>query len=655
MENKNNIFVEVYDKVKLFYQENKRSLFRQLRTVAVLSFIVTLWFEQQLENLSGNTTVVLSRLFKMYLNGWLLLHIVIFVLVNTLLIYFRRLTKKDYHYDKDRNLQISDRADKGSNRLLQSKEEVETVYAVEEIENTDAPILGGLGGKYDGNSTIALKPCTDLVFQRIKHPDENLNMITIGRAGSSKTRSEVNPRIYQCVRRGESFICTDTKGNAVKEHYYLCVDHGYTVKIVNFKDDELIYSDGVDIFSCIGDYEKIKEITDPFEREQAINVAMINCDLVAKVVHDNLSEKVPNREADFWEKEGLNFIKFWVAYVFFNEAIDKKSFGYIYEQLTRLKVKPTSPASQKQEDSYIEDMIEEIKGSEILEKTCLEPFNTFCAGQEVIRASVHAGLAITLQVFKNDLITRITSEDEVDLSLPAKQKCAYFFVMSDVSQTNRFLIATIFTLMYQRLISYCDSKQNQMADIPVTVFFDEFTNVGVIPMMSIYLSTLRSRCIRHELYVQTMALFKKTYSEEDIEAIMSNCAYHVILATEEPEVTKRYSERSGYMTIRQVSERHTLSKLMLFQLHPEVVATEDVQQREVLLASEIATLKDYELLVVKSGNEIAKIHTWDYSNHPFYKKYKDKPYHTTYHVPLWKMREIQRMQKEQEREKKAYG
>ena len=68
------------------------------------------------------------------------------------------------------------------------------------------------------------------------------------------------------------------------------------------------------------------------------------------------------------------------------------------------------------------------------------PYSIFRRAQESVRNDVVSGLGIRLQVFQNELIRQITGHNEIDLTLPGKEKCAYFCITSDQDSTFDFLM-----------------------------------------------------------------------------------------------------------------------------------------------------------------------------------------------------------------------
>ncbi len=656
-QNNSNVFIDAFDRISVLWKTNKKKLFHQAIVSFFIAFaivIAIIWWLQ--DPLFRGKTIYLSKVVRAYTSLGFLFHLGIWALIMWILIKFQLMSKKDYHTDKERNINI---ADNSPDRLLQTEDDLAPYYDIGTINEVKNNLFGCIDGKYKGTSSLEIEAGKTLVGMHYEMMDENMNLICFGISGSGKSRKKAVLDAFQIIERGESFVCTDTKGALVKILYNTCKEHGYNVKIINHKPDELIYSDGVDIFSLIGDYEKIKKIKDTYEREQAINVAHSLCDDIAQCILRNLSDEVTSRHADFWQKEGESYICFWVNYVFFNEAIPKeeKNFGTIHKYLENYKVRHSSDKGERPDDGtfigYVDDLATEIKANPILNKTCSYYFSTFLAGTDTIKDSVHGGLKIDLKVFTDELLCKITSKDEIDLSLPAKEKCAYFFVIDTISKKNTFITATMFTLLYKRLYSYIEKKDELKADVPVWIIYDEFLNIGVVPDIVSYMQTAREYLIRHEMFVQTLSDFSKRYDEKDMESILSNCAYWMLIKTEEDSLLERWSKKSGVMNEVQLQERKNVNRLnFLKDLQADITESTTKVERAVLLESEIRKLKGYEMLVVKSGVDVAKVHTWDYTNHPLAKnivKYK-----TTDHLPLWKMDEIMEIQQREQRAKQLW-
>src|SRR5699024_9954438 len=130
------------------------------------------------------------------------------------------------------------------------------------------------------------------------------------------------------------------------------------------------------------------------------------------------------------------------------------------------------------------------------------PYNLFSQSSDTVRSGIILGLGTRLQVLQNEAVQKITSRSDIDLTLPAKRKCAYYIVLSDQDATMAFLSSLFFSCMFIKLTRYADSRPNGSCDVPVNLILDEFNNIGKLgaaPDGSDFcrsLSTIRSRNIR---------------------------------------------------------------------------------------------------------------------------------------------------------------
>ena len=80
------------------------------------------------------------------------------------------------------------------------------------------------------------------------------------------------------------------------------------------------------------------------------------------------------------------------------------------------------------------------------------------------------GLGTRLQILQNKMVQQITSHTDIDLSLPGKQKCAYFCITSDQDSTYDML-ATLFTSFLSiKLVRLADRTEERVLPVPVSFY-----------------------------------------------------------------------------------------------------------------------------------------------------------------------------------------
>ena len=122
-------------------------------------------------------------------------------------------------------------------------------------------------------------------------------------------------------------------------------------------------------------------------------------------------------------------------------------------------------------------------------------YNIFASGSDTIKASVITGLGTRLQTFQNIDLQKLTSESNIDLTLPAKEPCIYYVITSDMNSAYDFIPSLFFTFLFIKLVKYADSNPTGKCDNEIFFFLDEFANIGqnAIAEFNKKISTVRSR------------------------------------------------------------------------------------------------------------------------------------------------------------------
>lgn len=120
-------------------------------------------------------------------------------------------------------------------------------------------------------------------------------------------------------------------------------------------------------------------------------------------------------------------------------------------------------------------------------------YNIFASGSDTIKASVITGVGTRLQAFQNEDLQKLTSETDIDLTLPGKKPCIYYIITDDMTSSYSFIASLFYTFLFIKLIRYADSRPDGKCENEVFFFLDEFANIGQIPDFNKKISTVRSR------------------------------------------------------------------------------------------------------------------------------------------------------------------
>ena len=298
--------------------------------------------------------------------------------------------------------------------------------------------------------------------------------------------------IFQCVARGqkgnnasgESLIITDPKSELYESMSAYLENEGYVVKAFN-----LVNPENSDSWNCLGE----------------INGQETMAQIFADVIIQNTGS---GKGDHFWDNAEMNLLKALVLYVDQGFPPEARNIGQVYKLLTM--------SSEKELNSLF-DLLPVSHPAKV-------PYCIYKQASDTVRSGVIIGLGARLQVFQNKLIRQITSYDEIDLTLPGKQKCAYFCITSDQDSTFDFLSSLFMTFIFIKLVRYAD-KYGEEGKLPVAVHIlaDELANTGAILELNKKISVIRSRNLSISCIFQNLPQMQNRYPYNQWQEIIGNC------------------------------------------------------------------------------------------------------------------------------------
>lgn len=422
----------------------------------------------------------------------------------------------------------------------------------------------------------------------------NDNYLYIGSPGTGKSRCIVIPNLFQIIRRGESAIVADPKGELYGQIAECAKAHGYVVKIFNTNPDQLMHSDAIDFMKVIGDNE-------------------FKIDAFVETIMANISN---SDKQDFWEKSQMNELKFVTTYVAVNDRGISKTLGGVYNFINTHSVEE------------IEDLFFNLPE----DHPAKPAFNTWAQGDKTVKGNTHAGLQIDLQRLSNKLIQKITGTDEIDLTLPGKRPCLYFISMNDQETSMQWLTALYFTFQFKELVGYADSLPERKLPIKTTFLLDEFFNLGVIPGFENKISQLRSRNISCKIFIQSIAQLIAMYPDDLHESIIDCCSTMGVLGTRALLTAKYISEYSGIQTA--ISKGTRTEKIKGTEdTGLRVMETTSEKDRNRYNPDEVIRKDPNTILISTSTFNMLEVEKVDQSKHPMNKEMRIVV--AAHHRPEW--------------------
>ena len=505
----------------------------------------------------------------------------IILLLEWLLIYFGyNFLHTGKGYDEKRNLITSEKGTCGTAHEMTEEEKAEAFNSGNFISNK----ANVLGKDPKTKKLMSVKPGYGI----------NGNVIVFGSPGAGKSRCLILLYIFYTILRGESLIITDPKGELYRKTSEMARAHGYTVRIFNVNPDQMLHSDGVDFMKIIGD--------DEFMIDAFVDTIMCNIS--------------GTTQKEFWDKSSINELKFATTYVATNTVGIEKTLGGVFEFLNSNSVQE----------------IENIFFNLPDDHPAKPSFNIWAQGDKTVKGNTHASLQIDLQKLSNKLVQKITGTDEIDLTLPGKEKCIYYLSMNDQERSMGWAVALFFSFAIKCLVKEADSRKSGMLKVKVTLLLDEFYNIGLLPDFDSKIAQIRSRNIDSVLILQSLGQLQKMYPDNVWESIIDCCSTMMLLATRSLLTAKYFSEYSGEQTV--ISTGYRMNKMKGIEGEGTwVQETTSETRRYLYTPHEVITKNKNHILVSTSTFNMCEIEKLDYEEHPMCKEIREV--NASEHKPKW--------------------
>ncbi|WP_234121503.1 VirD4-like conjugal transfer protein, CD1115 family [Clostridium hydrogenum] len=418
----------------------------------------------------------------------------------------------------------------------------------------------------------------------------NKNIAVFGASGSMKSRSFVRPNVMQISEMGQSMILTDPKGELFESMAQFLIDAGYNVKALNLVN--MINSDR---------WNPLNEITDDISAQSFAETVMAN------------TKTSGSKVDEFWEKTETNLLKALVLYVVLENPKEKRNLKEVYSMLSLKDAETIDGIFRTLPPTHSAKM----------------PYNIYSQASEKVRTGVVIGLGSKLQVFQNKLVQELTSVSDIDLTLPKKEKCAYFCITSDMESTFDFIAGLFFSFLFIKLTKYADyaAKEGQKE---VYFILDEFPNIGAIPDFTKKISTMRSRGISSCVIFQNIAQLKNRYPNEGWSEIIGNCDSRLFLGATDYETVEFVSKLLGTATVQTVSIRKKAGLQGIFDFGD---ISKSTQKRMLMNPDEILRLSNEQEILILRGQKPIILQKMDYTKHRLYRNIRFMKVNE--YKPLW--------------------
>lgn len=343
--------------------------------------------------------------------------------------------------------------------------------------------------------------------------------LVIGATGSGKSQTCVEPMVEILIKKGESMIITDPKGELYHAAAGYMKKRGYNVVVLNFRDPQR--------------GNAWNPLTLPFQYYKRDNkdkaVELLN-DVALNILYD------PNNKSGdpFWEKSSADYFA-GLALGLFEDAKEEEV------NLNSISLMSTVGEDKFAAGNYIKEYFT-MKGEDstaygFASNTINAPSETKGGILSVFRQKIR-------QFATQENLSEMLSYSDFDMQSIGKEKTAVFIVIHDEKTTYHGLATIFIKQCYETLI---DVAQSNGGKLPYRTNFilDEFANMPPLRDITTMVTAARSRKMRFTFIIQNFAQLKSVYGNEDAETIKGNCGNLVYLISTELAALEEISKMCG--------------------------------------------------------------------------------------------------------------
>lgn len=448
-----------------------------------------------------------------------------------------------------------------------------------------------------------IKPYIDPVFEnnvlltqterltmdsRPKQPKyaRNKNVLVIGGSGSGKTRFFVKPNLMQMH---SSYVVTDPKGSILTECGRLLYQKGgYRIKVLNTIN-----------FSKSMRYNPFVYIHSEKDILKLVNTIIAN----TKGEGEKSAE-------DFWIKAERLYYTALIGYIWYEAPEDEMNFTTLLDMIN------ASEAREDDEDfKNPVDLIFDRLEARDPEHFALKQYQKYKLAAGKTAKSILISCGARLAPFDIAEVRELMDTDEMELDTIGDKKTALFVIISDTDDTFNFIVAILYTQLFNLLCDRADDVYGGRLPVHVRCLLDEFANIGSIPRFEKLIATIRSREISASIILQSQSQLKSIYKDA-ADIISDNCDCTLFLSGRGKNA-KEISEALGKETIDSYTTSENRGREVSHGLNYQKLG------KELMTQDEIAVMDGGKCILQVRGVRPFFSDKYDITRHPNYKYLSD--------------------------------
>ena len=440
------------------------------------------------------------------------------------------------------------------------------------------------------NNVILTQTERLMMSSRPKDPKyaRNKNVLVIGGSGSGKTRFYVKPNLMQ-MSDNTSYVVTDPKGTILVEVGKMMVNGGYKIKVLNTIN-----------FKKSMHYNPFQYIRNERDILKLVNTIIAN----TKGEGEKSGE-------DFWVKAERLYYCALIGYIWYEAPEEEKNFSTLLEFIN---------ASEAREDdeefkNAVDLLFDELEAEEP-NHFAVRQYKKYKLAAGKTAKSILISCGARLAPFDIQELRELMSYDEMELDMLGDRKTAMFVIISDTDDTFNFVVAIMYTQLFNLLCDKADDEHGGRLPYHVRLLLDEFANIGQIPKFDKLIATIRSREISASIILQSQSQLKSIYKDA-AETIIGNCDTTLFLGGKESSTLKEISETLGKETIDLFNTSDTRGQSRSYGLNYQKTG------KELMTKDELAVMDGGKCILQLRGVRPFYSKKFDITAHKRYKELSD--------------------------------
>ena len=264
-----------------------------------------------------------------------------------------------------------------------------------------------------------------------------------------------------------------------------------------------------------------------------------------------------------------------IGYIWYEAPEEEQNFSTLLEFIN---------ASETREDdeefkNAVDELFEELE-AENPEHFAVRQYRKYKLAAGKTAKSILISCGARLAPFDIQELREIMSYDEMELDMIGDQRTAMFVIISDTDDTFNFVVAIMYTQLFNLLCDKADDVYNGRLPVHVRMLLDEFANIGQIPQFEKLIATIRSREISASIILQSKSQLKAIY-RDNADTIEGNCDTTLFLGGKEKTTLKELAEVLGKETIDLYNTSDTRGTSQSYGLNYQKTGKELMSQDEI--------------------------------------------------------------------------